>query len=117
MRKVYYNVEGTIFTSYNEAVKFKNGYIETNDFEEVENPFHKIPKLRTINGKKAIYIIPAVSASDWNLNSAEDNMLGLDAQECQEMLSDSNNDDAMQSVSQNNGSGDALSNEDRKSVV
>lgn len=24
MRKVYYNVEGTIFTSYNEAVKFKN---------------------------------------------------------------------------------------------
>lgn len=23
MRKVFYNVEGTIFTSYNEAIKFK----------------------------------------------------------------------------------------------
>ena len=29
-----------------------------NDFEEVENPFHKTLKLKTLNGKKAIYITP-----------------------------------------------------------
>ena len=29
-----------------------------NDFEEVENPFHKMPNLNVLNDKKAIYITP-----------------------------------------------------------
>ena len=49
------------FETYQKYV-FKYGFPAIyglfNDFEEVKNPFHKILKLKTINGKKAIYITP-----------------------------------------------------------
>lgn len=50
MRKVFYNVEGTIFTSYNEAIKFKN---MTEDLEDRSVDMETVLEDVTIPNEKA----------------------------------------------------------------